>query len=149
MTEIRTAICEAITVLGEPQGSTHQAMWKLVKNRFNPEPRYADYMLALKKLSDAKEYIVKEKSRYRMPLASKKKLIKVLSKGKTVPVSTKSRALTKKVAKKKMDAKKKSAKRAAVTRKKGATKAAKLKKPAITKKKSAGQVKKQTKKKIQ
>ena len=120
MTDLRSAICDAITILGEPQGSTHQALWKVVKHRAAPEPRYADFMLALKKFSDAKEFIVKEKGgRYRMPLDSKKKLISVLSKGRQVPVA-KSRALTKKAAKKKMDTKRKTARKAAVTRKKAA-----------------------------
>lgn len=110
---LRTAICEAITMLGEPQGSSQKSIWEVVKNRVKPEPKYPDFALGLKKLSDAKEYVVKEKGRYKMPAASKKKLISKLSKGLGVPTNTKNRALIKKSAKKKDDRKKRSAKRAA------------------------------------
>jgi len=118
MSDLRTAICDAIIILGEPQGSTHQALWKVVKRRAAPEPRYADFMLALKKFSDAQEFIVKEKGgRYRMPNESKKKLIAVYSKGRPIPMP-KSRATIKKAAKKKMDTKKKTARKAAASRRK-------------------------------
>ena len=139
MSDLRTAIIDAIIILGESQGSTHQAMWKIVKRRAAPEPRYADFMLALKKLSDAKEFVVKDKGgRYRMPNDSKKRLIAVYSKGRPMD-------------KKKMDTKKKTARKAAASRKKAAIatrkKAGAKALKSQTKKKSEGKIKKETKKK--
>jgi hypothetical protein len=139
------AICEALTILGEVNGSTSKDIWMIASGKHS-ELNFKQFTIYLKKLCDNNVIFKGKNLRFKMTRDSKVKMAKALAKGKSDLPKAPSRVTMKKDAKKKKETKRKTAKKAAATRKK-ATK--KTKRRGQTKKMPAGQVKKETKKKSQ